>query len=83
MSNYLFPRPSDPTPVQSRETVDGRCAECNAEALKRYPVLSEGGWFMAVKCQACLYSNSREKWNRLGHVTLATDHIAYGARIKR
>ena len=41
----------------------------------RYPVLSEGGWFMAVKCQDCLHSQSREKWTRLGYVTLLTDSI--------
>lgn len=75
MSNYLFPRPSDPMPVQPREAVAGQCSECGAEALKRYPVLSEGGWFIAVKCQACLHSNSREKWHRLGYVQLTTDGI--------
>jgi hypothetical protein len=63
-------------PVEPREPVAGRCEECDAEALQKYPVLSEGGWFMAVKCQACLHSNSREKWHRLGHVRLTTDTIA-------
>lgn len=75
MSNFSFPRPSDPAPVQVREPVDGACAECGAEALARYPVLSEGGWYMVVKCQQCLHSASREKWTRLGHVTLVTDSI--------
>ena len=41
----------------------------------RYPVLSEGGWFMVVKCQSCLHSQQREKWTRLGHVTLLTDSL--------
>lgn len=75
MSNFVFKRPTDPTPTQHREAVPGRCDECGAEALMRYPVLSEGGWFMVVKCQVCLYSHSREKWARLGHVTLMTDSI--------
>lgn len=75
MSNFVFSRPSDPTPVQQREDVAGACDECGAQALMRYPVLSEGGWFMVVKCQACLHSQSREKWARLGHVTLLTDSI--------
>lgn len=75
MSNFSFARPDDPTPVQAREPVDGTCDECGAEHLMRYPVLSEGGWFMVVKCQDCLYSQSREKWTRLGHVTLLTDAI--------
>jgi hypothetical protein len=55
------------------EAVEGRCASCGREDLKRYPVLSEGGWFMAVKCQACLASSSRERWNRLGHVVRMED----------
>ena len=38
--------------------------------LRRYPVLSEGGWFMVVKCPACLASLSREPWNRLGWIVL-------------
>ena len=75
MSNFSFARPQDPTPVQEREPVQGTCDECGAEALMRYPVLSEGGWFIAVKCQACLYSQSREKWTRLGYVSLLTDSI--------
>ncbi len=75
MSNFLFTRPSDPTPVQEREAVDGSCAECSAEELMRYPVLSEGGWYMVIKCQACLYSQHREKWTRLGHVSLLTDSL--------
>ena len=75
MSNFVFPRPVDETPVQSREPVAGSCAECGAQQLQRYPVLSEGGWFMTVKCQACLCSASREPWHRLGHVSLLTDDL--------
>lgn len=75
MSNFLFARPDDPTPRQAREAVDGNCVECGAAQLKRYPVLSEGGWYMAVKCQHCLASNSREKWTRLGYVSLLTDDL--------
>ncbi len=75
MSNFSFPRPAEAAPVQVRETVAGRCVECGAEALKRYPVLSEGGWFVVVKCQVCLHSLSREKWTRLGHVSLMTDSL--------
>lgn len=42
-----------------RKAVDGACAECGAEELRRYPVLSEGGWHEVVKCQRCLHSESR------------------------
>ncbi|MGR9089985.1 MAG: hypothetical protein ACU85U_05325 [Gammaproteobacteria bacterium] len=75
MSNFRFPRPDDPTPRQAREPVAGECTECGAENLMRYPVLSEGGWYIAVKCQQCLQSHSREKWTRLGHVSLLTDAL--------
>ncbi|MEX2482732.1 MAG: hypothetical protein WD928_17890 [Gammaproteobacteria bacterium] len=75
MSNFSFPRPQDPAPVQAREAVAGACKSCGAETLARYPVLSEGGWYMVVKCQACLRSHSREKWARLGHVSLMTDAL--------
>ncbi|CAN0198890.1 unnamed protein product [Phaeothamnion confervicola] len=75
MSNFSFARPQETHPVQKREPVSGTCDSCGAEALMRYPVLSEGGWFMTVKCQQCLHSQSREKWSRLGYVTLLTDSI--------
>ena len=75
MSNFVFKRPTEKAPVQAREPVPGKCPECGAEALQRYPVLSEGGWFMAVKCQECLCSASREPWHRLGPVRLLTDDL--------
>ena len=75
MSNFLFQRPDDPAPVQQREAVSGKCDACDAEQLMRYPVLYEGGWYMVVKCQACLHSQSREKWTRFGYVSLITDSL--------
>lgn len=75
MSNFSFQRPREAAPVQTREPVDGACDACGTDALMRYPVLSEGGWFIVVKCQACLHSQQREKWRRLGPVTLLTDSI--------
>jgi len=56
-----------------REPVDGRCLACGAEALQRYPVLSDGGWFIVVKCQHCLHSVSRAPWQRLGTVVRLED----------
>ena len=53
----------------NKQPVSGACPICAAEALGRYPVVTEGGWFMVVKCQRCLHSVSREPWNRLGYVT--------------
>ena len=75
MSNMLFPRPEDPTPRLVREAVAGTCNECGAASLQRYPVLSEGGWYMVVKCQDCLACNERNKWTRLGFVSLLTDQL--------
>lgn len=77
MSNFVFQRPSELHPVQEKEPVAGVCEACGAERLARYPVLSEGGWFMAVKCQACLHSQRRERWHRLGHIQLSTDAIPH------
>lgn len=36
--------------------------------FRRYPVLSEGGWFMVIKHQPTLQSVSREPWNLFGPV---------------
>jgi hypothetical protein len=59
--------------LPEKVAVEGRCGECGAEALQRYPVLAVGGWFQVVKCQRCLWSASREPWNRLGWITLPED----------
>ena len=54
-----YPRPDTPTVAVTRTPVPGHCPECQAADLKAYSVLSEGGWFDVVKCQACLASVSR------------------------
>ena len=68
---------SEHAAVLSVEKADspGTCRECGATGLKQHPVLSEGGWFMTVKCQRCLASASREPWNRLGYVTRLEDTL--------
>ena len=43
--------------------------------FRRYPVLSEGGWFMVVKHQPTLVSVSREPWKPLGPVALTSDGL--------
>ena len=68
MSSY--PRPTEPVLFVEREPVGGECPECGASNLRRYPVLTEGGWFQVVKCQTCLHSVSRERWHLLGPVEL-------------
>lgn len=46
------------------------------EDFKRYPVLSEGGWFTVVKHQPSLRSVSREPWHLLGPVDLLSSGLA-------
>ncbi len=58
-----------------REPQAGTCPQCGAERLESYPALSEGGWFMVVKCQECLASLSRTLWNRLGYVVRLEDTL--------
>ena len=43
-----------------------------ASDFRRYPVLSEGGWYMVVKHQPTLTSVSREPWHLLGPVELTS-----------
>lgn len=64
-----------PVSVVNREAVEGSCPECGGAQLQRYPVLSDGGWFMATKCQDCLHSLERTPWNRLGYIVLPEDSI--------
>jgi hypothetical protein len=74
----IYPRPQALTLTVEREDVPGECRECGTAALKRYPVLSEGGWFMVVKCQSCLCSASRDRWHRLGPLSLLVDTLDAG-----
>ncbi|MGP3533152.1 hypothetical protein ACTU3I_00030 [Microbacterium sp. RD1] len=63
-------------PAVTREKVDGTCAECGADDLARYPVLSEGGWFLTTKCQSCLASASRDTWDLLGPIHLTSHGLS-------
>jgi predicted RNA-binding Zn-ribbon protein involved in translation (DUF1610 family) len=70
-----FARPKETHLTAEKTPVDGTCPECGAEELRRYPVMSEGGWFEVVKCQSCLHSVSREPWHLLGHIQMLSDSI--------
>lgn len=63
---HTFPRPQAERLYVDRTPVDGTCPECGAAELREYRVLSEGGWWTAVKCQDCLASVSREPAPPLG-----------------
>lgn len=43
--------------------------------LRRYPVLSEGGWFIVIKNQQTLETISRQPWRRLGPITLLSEGL--------
>ncbi|WP_428491000.1 hypothetical protein [Rhodopila sp.] len=46
-----------------------------ADDFRRYPVLSEGGWFMVIKHQRTLRSVSRKPWRLLGPVALLSEGL--------
>lgn len=72
---HAFPRPTELRLSVEREPVEGTCANCGADSLHAYPVLSEGGWYQVIKCTECLTSKSREKWNLLGPITHLSDTL--------
>ena len=45
------------------------------EDLRKYPVLSEGGWFTVIKNQKTLASLSRKPWRLLGPVRLLSEDL--------
>lgn len=63
-------------PVVNREAVGGTCAECGSSELARYPVLSEGGWYIATKCQDCLAAADRSTWDLLGPIQLTSHGLS-------
>ena len=70
-----FMRPQEPFVYVVKEPVEATCPECGSTDVARYPVVSEKGWELVVKCQACLYSLEREKWHRLGPIQLLEDAV--------
>ena len=46
-----------------------------ANDFRRYPVLSEGGWFMVIKHRRTLQSVSRKPWRLLGPVPLLSEGL--------
>ncbi|HTY94552.1 MAG TPA: hypothetical protein VMC02_11725 [Steroidobacteraceae bacterium] len=63
---HNFPRPATATVSCDRTPVPGACPECAAQCLASYRVMSEGGWWLVVKCGRCLHSVSREPGPMLG-----------------
>ena len=61
--------------VQLGVSLDRDFPGATAEEFRRYPVLSEGGWYMVVKHQPSLTSVSREPWKPLGPVSLTSEGL--------
>jgi hypothetical protein len=45
------------------------------DEFKRYPVLSEGGWYMVIKHQPTLRVVSRNRWRLLGPIRLTYEDL--------
>ena len=58
-----------------RRPVPGSCPRCGASDVCTYPIHTEGGWFVATKCQSCLKTIGREIGPRLGPIQLLSDSI--------
>lgn len=72
MKNYQ--RPKDKFLFVEKIPVHRTCPNCQSANIKRYPVLSESGWWEVTKCQDCLHSLERKAFsNRLGQVELLSD----------
>lgn len=72
---FTYARPDEQFLHVAREDAEGACPECGAQALKSYPVLSDGGWWDVTKCQECLCSVRREPGPLLGGIQLLTDLV--------
>ncbi|MBC3192981.1 hypothetical protein H7X46_18135 [Pseudonocardia sp. C8] len=48
-----------------------------AADFKRYPVLSEGGWYVVVKHQPTLTTVDKRKWTLLGPVKLVSEGLHF------
>jgi len=44
--------------------------------FRRYPVLSEGGWFVVIKHMPTMTSVSRIRWHLLGPIKLTSDGLS-------
>ncbi len=68
------PRPEEKELFVDKTRVKDTCPECGSDDVRYYDVVSEGGWWEVVKCQACLHSLDRNKAsNQYGGLSLLTD----------
>lgn len=77
---HTFRRPTERHLHVERRVIEGSCPACGAQELAAYRVLSDGGFFNAVKCQRCLHSLEREPAPPFGSYEPLGLQIARGAR---
>ena len=77
---HTFQRPAELHLHVERVAVEGSCPACGAQELAAYRVLSDGGFFNAVKCQRCLHSRKREPAAPFGSYVPLGLQIARGAQ---
>ena len=70
-----YTRPTEKFISVKKENVASQCPQCKSTNIKKYPVLSNSGWYQVVKCQDCLYSLEREKGLRYGSIGLVSDFM--------
>lgn len=69
-----YKRPKEKYLYVEKRRVEAKCPKCGGIDIRKYPVLSEGGWWQVTKCQDCLFSLERKRsLNRLGQIELLSD----------
>lgn len=57
----LFPQPTERFIDEPVEPVEGACAACGADDLRRYTLVDHRGWLRVTKCRTCLNVAERER----------------------
>jgi len=70
-----YQRPAERIVPSPKVPVDTTCPNCGSREVFKYPVNSEGGWFMVVRCQGCLHQTQRSPWRLHGPVEFLADQI--------
>lgn len=69
-----YPRPKEQYLFVEKKPADGVCGQCGSEDIKKYPVVSEGGWWMVTKCQQCFsVMDKKHLDSRLGSLEILSD----------
>jgi hypothetical protein len=69
-----YPRPTEKYISVNKTDAKVVCPMCGSHDVKRYAVISEGGWWNVTKCQICLHSLDRSRSERrLGPITTISE----------